>query len=117
MITLCSELFVSLRWVLTVLFSKGRKSVLYPWPMEKAHTYLSFQSSLFSYTVKGSPKVSHSVSLGHVVGKLKPSLYKIMLPMHLSWWMKYYLLGTLPLYTDNRTTTHFLICLLIYFFL
>lgn len=48
MITLCSELSVSLGWALPVLFNTGRKSVLYPWPMEKAHTYISFQSSLFS---------------------------------------------------------------------
>lgn len=107
-ITLCSELSLSLGWALPVLFSKGRKSILYPWPMEKAHTYISFQSSLFSQRVP----LRHS--LGHVVRKLKPSLYKIMHPTHLSGRMEPFLiLGALSLSTDNRFITHFLICWLI----
>lgn len=61
-----------------------------------------------------SQRVPLSHHLGHVVGKLKPSLCKIMHPMHRSWRMGHYLiLGILSLLTGNRITTHFLICWLI----
>lgn len=115
MITLCSELFVSLGWVLPVLFNKGRKICFVSMASgEGPHLHFLSKLTILIFGKGLSPRIPLSHSLGHVVGKLKPSLYKIMHPMHLSRWMEHYLiLGTLSPFTDNRITTHFLICRLI----
>lgn len=66
---------LSQEWALPVLFIKGTKSALYPRSAENAHTYISIQSSLFSYAVKSYQRVPPGHSLGWMVGKLKSSLY------------------------------------------